>query len=298
MKKIILSASIIVCLLFCVQGVCAQNMIRITDKPKQDELYLSDADLDPHNKEGFIIEFSGTVAAGTEKVVVLYFKNSVELIEEYTLSKFNPGDTDFVYRAGARLGNLNEGSNYYEFRAYRSDGRVFATRMTLYVHRQSMGEKAKPVIYLYPQKQTTVVVRVEPEDGLTKTIPEMGSGWTVTARPDGRITAADGHDYPYLFWESRDNVPIADINEGFCISAHELEGFFRDKLSLLGLNDKEIADFLEFWLPEMAGSPWYAIRFVPRSEQDREAPLFVTPTPDTIIPVSYTHLTLPTKRIV
>ncbi|MBQ8827031.1 MAG: hypothetical protein IJ007_08060, partial [Oscillospiraceae bacterium] len=62
------------------------------------------------------------------------------------------------------------------------------------------GDYEKPVIYLYPEKETEVSVKVNLKDGeLTCTYPDHGDGWNVTAYPDGTlINSADGREYSYL----------------------------------------------------------------------------------------------------
>ena len=47
---------------------------------------------------------------------------------------------------------------------------------------------AKPVIYLYPEEETTVSVQLDYTGQLTTTYPAYGDGWTVTAHPDGTLT--------------------------------------------------------------------------------------------------------------
>lgn len=53
---------------------------------------------------------------------------------------------------------------------------------------------AKPVIYLYPEKETTVTVKLDYAGALTCTYPAYGDGWTVTACPDGTLTDNAGQD--------------------------------------------------------------------------------------------------------
>ncbi len=61
---------------------------------------------------------------------------------------------------------------------------------------------AKPVIYLYPEEETTVSVQLDYTGQLTTTYPAYGDGWTVTAHPDGTLTdPATGRAYYCLFWE-------------------------------------------------------------------------------------------------
>ena len=61
---------------------------------------------------------------------------------------------------------------------------------------------AKPVIYLYPEEETAVTVRLELDGALTSTYPDYGDSWRVLAAPDGTLTDPEtGRTYYCLFWE-------------------------------------------------------------------------------------------------
>ena len=60
---------------------------------------------------------------------------------------------------------------------------------------------AKPVIYLYPEQETTVSVSPDYAGTLTATYPAYENGWHVTAEPDGTLYDEAGNEYSYLFWE-------------------------------------------------------------------------------------------------
>ncbi|MBN2585229.1 hypothetical protein JXA59_01080 [Patescibacteria group bacterium] len=147
----------------------------------------------------------------------------------------------------------------------------------------------KPVIYLYPESAINVSVNVKPTTGLSYTEPTIGvNGWNVTATPDGTIWSLDGKTWPYLFWEGNPwSIPIP--KEGFVVAQTNLDGFFDEKLSLLGLATKEISDFKEYWLPIMQDKPYYFITFISQSVFDAYAPLTVNPAPDTVIRVFFHH---------
>ena len=55
------------------------------------------------------------------------------------------------------------------------------------------------------------------------------------------------------------------------------------------LNEKEIADFKEFWVPRMAEQPYYFVTFVSQEALDEYAPLTVYPEPDSVIRVYFDH---------
>lgn len=147
-------------------------------------------------------------------------------------------------------------------------------------------EKAKPVIYLYPQRTETVQVRVNPVGGFTKTDPVYGDGWNVQATKDSLLTnLSDGKTYPYLFWEGGAEGIVNTPTEGFVVARADIPTLLADKLALLGLNSQERTDFMDFWVPRLTKAPYYFITFVPEAEMDRVAPLTIIPKPNTVIRV-------------
>lgn len=143
-------------------------------------------------------------------------------------------------------------------------------------------EVDKPVIYLYPTKETKINVSLGFKGADLYTWPkiEAKNNWNVTAQPDGMLKDAAGEEYPYLFWEGKmDNFNWVDMNEGFVVPFSETETFFRDKLKFLGLNSREYTDFITFWAPKMQANPYNFIRFE-TTAYIGEVPLTVTPQPE------------------
>lgn len=150
-------------------------------------------------------------------------------------------------------------------------------------------ELGKPVIYLYPEKKTRLSVKVAPNGGFIVTDPPYGDGWEVEAEPNGQITdLATGKKYDYLFWEGIGlNYPMK--NTGWAIEKKELREFFTEKLSILGLNDREITEFNEYWVNKLSEMPYYKIYFLTQNEFNRIAPLTISPEkPQTLIRVMMT----------
>jgi len=65
------------------------------------------------------------------------------------------------------------------------------------------------------------------------------------------------------------------------VKKEEVTSFFEEKLTILGLNDREKTDFITFWAPKMDVKDYYYINF-PNEIFDSLHPLTVSPRPDSI----------------
>ena len=140
---------------------------------------------------------------------------------------------------------------------------------------------AKPVIYLYPEEETQVSVKLNYNGKLTSTYPTYEDGWTVTARPDGTLIDPDtGREYYCLFWEGVSDVKY-DLSSGFVVPGEETAAFLEDALSTLGLTEREADEFIIYWLPQMEGNPYNLISFQTENYTDN-AVLTVDPAPDSV----------------
>ncbi len=145
----------------------------------------------------------------------------------------------------------------------------------------------KPVIYLYPEVETEVTVKLTMNGHLTCTYPAYRDGWRVTASPDGTLTDADGMVYNYLYWEG---VSYAewDYSRGFCVRGEDTAAFLEDALEKLGLNRREANEFIVYWLPRMEQNPYNIIAFQ-TDVYTESAKLDIVPAPDTLIRVFMTY---------
>ncbi len=109
----------------------------------------------------------------------------------------------------------------------------------------------KPVIYLYPQEDIDVTVKLD-YDGLLKyTYPKYNGIWHVRAKKDGTIiNYADDQEYSYLFWEGYDNLDC-DFTKGFCVKGSDTAEFLQKTLKEIGLTPREYNEFIVYWLPQM-----------------------------------------------
>ena len=141
----------------------------------------------------------------------------------------------------------------------------------------------KPVIYLYPEAETDVTVRLDYAGDLTCTYPAYDCAWRVAAAPDGTLTDERGQTYRYLYWEGTDNVQY-DFSEGFCVPGSETAAFLEDALAQLGLTRAEANEFIIYWLPQMEQNAYNLISFQSDAYTDA-AKLTITPQPDTLLRV-------------
>jgi hypothetical protein len=141
----------------------------------------------------------------------------------------------------------------------------------------------KPVIYLYPEQEMKVSLRLQVDGGLTCTYPAYGNGWNVTASPDGTLTDPQGQQYNYLYWEGKTNANF-DFSTGFCVKGADTAAFLEDALAKLGLNRREANEFIVYWLPLMEPNAYNLISFQTDRYTDA-AVLDIDPAPDTLIRV-------------
>lgn len=141
----------------------------------------------------------------------------------------------------------------------------------------------KPVIYLYPETQENVSVKLNYNGTLTCTYPEYKDEWNVTAFPAGELIGEDGKSYNYLYWEGKDVIEY-DFSEGFCVAGKDTAEFLEKSLEQLGLTRKEANEFIVYWLPEMQDNTYNLISFQNEVYTDN-AELEINPKPDTLIRV-------------
>lgn len=139
----------------------------------------------------------------------------------------------------------------------------------------------KPIIYIYPEKEMEVNVRLGNPNILTTSYPKYNNGWTVTAKPDGTLTQ-NNKNYYGLYWEGK-NHNIKVEKDGFVVEGKDTAKFLEEKLATLGLNEKEANEFIIYWLPKMEHNKYNYIRFETKEEINSYMPLEITPKPDSMI---------------
>ena len=127
----------------------------------------------------------------------------------------------------------------------------------------------KPVLYVYPEREQSLTVSLDVEgelgtvypapDALETTDRGTQASWTVTASPDGTLTDQGGRTYPSLFWDGE--MTLEAPEQGFIVAREDAVTFLEEKLALLGLTDKEAADFITFWAPQIRANEYTFVSF-------------------------------------
>ena len=145
--------------------------------------------------------------------------------------------------------------------------------------------KAKPVIYLYPEKETQLTVKLGKKENITCSYPQYKDGWNVIAKPDGTLIDTEtGRKLYSLYWEGI-HTEEPDTTEGFVVKGSDTIKFLEEKLSILGLNEIEAEEFIIYWLPKMQNNKYNYIRFATMDEINKSMPLEFSTKPDTVIRV-------------
>ena len=150
-------------------------------------------------------------------------------------------------------------------------------------NRDNIVYAGKPVIYLYPEKETAVDVSLDFKGELTCTYPEYDGGWSVIAKPDGTLFDKDEKEYNYLYWEGTTDVEY-DFSKGFCIKGEDSAKFLENALEKLGLTRREANEFIVYWLPLMEQNEYNVISFQTEA-YTKNAELNISPAPDCMIRV-------------
>jgi len=142
----------------------------------------------------------------------------------------------------------------------------------------------KPIIYLYPENDMDITVGLGYPELLTVDYPSYNNGWKVAASPNGNLRMND-RNYYALYYESQNKINFEKTDIGFIVESNSVASFLEEKLSILGLNEKESEEFIIYWLPKLQAKDYAYIRFATAQEISENMPLEINPEPDTTIRV-------------
>ena len=150
----------------------------------------------------------------------------------------------------------------------------------------------KPIIYVYPEEDMNLTIKLGNKASLLYTYPKYNDGWNVHVTRDGNIYDYNTkRNYYGLYWEGIDNYEL-DMSEGFVVKGSETIKFLEEKLAILGLNDYEINEFIIYWIDKLENNNYNFISF--RESKDM-MPLLISKKPDTLIRVMMDYKPLDKK---
>ena len=153
----------------------------------------------------------------------------------------------------------------------------------------------KPIIYIYPEKEIKVDIKLLNSALITTSYPKYNNGWSVIAYPDGNIKDLKTNKKYYGLYYEANNHNVEIKKDGFVVSGLDTIEFLEEKLEILGLNEREINEFIIYWLPKLEKNKYNYIRFETLEEIENYMPLEITPNPDIIIRVMMDYKPLDEK---
>ncbi len=146
-------------------------------------------------------------------------------------------------------------------------------------------EIEKPIIYLYPEQELEISLKLGNPENITCSYPKYNNGWNIIAKPDGTLIDIETSRKLYsLYWEGIYSEKTK-LDEGFVVKDTDTIKFLEEKLAILGLNERETEEFIIYWLPILQQNKYNYIRFATLKEINNIMPLNFSVEPDTLIRV-------------
>lgn len=199
----------------------------------------------------------------------------------YIIFEFGQSECYFLIYKGTKYDANQNGLLFDHIQGYNS--------IKSWYKIDSMPSIDKPIIYLYPTKDTEVSVKLSKDKNLTCSYPKYKDRWKVLAQPNGILKDLDTNRQLYaLYYESKSDIEFIVKNDGFVVKSEDTISFLEEKLSILGLTERESEEFIIYWLPKLEANKYNYIRFATIDEINANMPLEINPNPDTVIRVLMT----------
>lgn len=153
----------------------------------------------------------------------------------------------------------------------------------------------KPILYLYPTKDTSVNIKLEHPELLKTTYPKYKDGWTVNAKINGNLYDENNKYYYALYWDEMNSNKI-DFKEGFYVTKENAINFLEEKLNIIGLNNRERNEFIMYWLPKLEDNGKSLVYFELTEEREKNNRLIIEPKPDSLLRINI-HIKKVNKKI-
>ena len=142
----------------------------------------------------------------------------------------------------------------------------------------------KPNIYFFPEENIQIDVQLNfPLGGeVIKSEPLYNNGWSVNIDTTGLID----NQYGFLYYESM-QPDIWQYEQGWHVKKENLQVFFVTNLAEYGFGEKEITDFIEYWIPIFTESDYYMIYPQNKEIIDKAIELTLSIQADNILRLHY-----------
>lgn len=176
--------------------------------------------------------------------------------------------------------------NFYEIKSQKVEikpGHVMMVQLRFIENwnRGTQIEVDKPVIYFHTSEAREFELSVEPAAPFSFVYPEMKDAWKGIAQPNGDISM-NGVNYPYLFWESKQEYRFKSEGNGYKVEKDEVISFLTQKLTELGLNQNEQTDFITYWGPKLTENGTSFVQFSIDERCDQFATMNCVPAPQSV----------------
>lgn len=141
----------------------------------------------------------------------------------------------------------------------------------------------KPILYLYPEENMKVTIKLEKDNLIKTSYPKYNNGWQVYAETNGNLKI-ENKNYYALYWDE-ENINPCNFKEGFYVTKNNAINFLEEKLNIIGLNEREANEFIMYWLPKLEQNEKSIVYFELTEEREKNNKLIINPKPDSLLRV-------------
>lgn len=161
----------------------------------------------------------------------------------------------------------------------------FYTYNNLKEFSQSYETWDKPVLYLYPEKEETVIITFKHPENLLTTYPKYKRSWKINANPDGGLYDENNKYYYALYWDEK-NTTEEKFDEGFYVTKENTITVLEKTLTQIGLTRREQNEFIMYWLPILEKNKKSIINYKLTEKRQEENKLMINPKPDSLLRIA------------
>ncbi len=141
----------------------------------------------------------------------------------------------------------------------------------------------KPIIYFYPDEEMDLEVTYLQDERLVTTYPKYEDGWNIHLKEDGTFTLpGNDREYYALYFDEISNYSC-DFDEGFYVTKENAISFLEEKMDFIGYTNKEVDEFIMYWLPILENNEKSLVYFEQTEERNEECPLSFSIEPTSMI---------------